>query len=210
MRMKKLLIVAGAIVTVAVTTGGVIILSRRQAKVVSPIESQASVSVSTPAPTQAASLATWDDPAGFSFQYPKELTVNKHEEDNDNYAHVELTTASHQGNIIVWVKDLPTGVTTLDTWVKKIYPSATSIDTKLGGEPAKKILVSTPVKKLTVGTISEELLFMVEGTLTDAVYWQNVHDTITNSFAFTPESSTGQAASGQTAVEAVDEEETVQ
>jgi hypothetical protein len=207
MRMKKLWIVTGVIVVLGMTAGGIFIFSRQRTKLSSPLE----VSVTKPTAIQApkVDLTTWSDEAGFSFQYPKDLTVNKHEEDNDNYAHVELTNKDHPGNSIVWVKDLPSGVSTLDSWVKKIYPTATSIDTTLGGEPAKKILVATPIKTLTVGTISEDLLFIVEGTLTDAEYWQKIHDTITNSFAFTPDSSSA-SSNASASDEAVDEEEVVQ
>lgn len=166
--------------------------SQRSIKVVSPGEAV----VSTPTP--AVELTTWDDPAGFSFQYPKDLTVDKNEEDNDNYAHVELTSKNHPGNIIVWVSDPP-----------KIWPpkEGTSIDTTLGGIPATKILISTPSAKLIVGTLSDGLLFKIEGTYTDKQYWQPIEDTIVKSFAFTPEAP---AASGQAAAESVDEEEVVQ
>ncbi len=196
--MKKLWIVTGVLV-VGVVAGGLFVFSKNNSRVISPGEV-----VSTPTP--AVEMTTWDDPAGFSFQYPKDLSVNNHEEDNDNYAHVELTSKEHPGNIIVWVSDLPKGVTTLDSWVKKIYSTSMTLDTMLGGETAKKVLVSSPSAKLIVGTVSDGLLFYVEGTLTDKPYWQTVEDGIVKSFAFTPDTST--AASGQ--AESVDEEEVVQ
>jgi hypothetical protein len=138
--------------------------------------------------------------------------VNKHEEDNDSYAHVELTSKDHPGKVIVWVKDLPAGVTTLDTWVKKAYPDATTLDTKLGGEPAKKILSTAPVKMLITGTISDNLLFYVEGTLTDSDYWNHIHDTITGSFAFIQDTTAPAAggSGGASGGDEVDETEVVQ
>lgn len=194
-------------VTVFVVVGaGFVYFFQKKPPVITPGESV----VPTPTPTVA--LTTWDDPAGFSFQYPKDLTVDKNEEDNENYAHVELTSSSHPGSVIVWVSDLPKGVTTVDSWVKKLYSTATAIDTMLGGEPAKKVLVSSPSAKLIVGTVSDGLLFYVDGTLTDKPYWQTVEDGIVKTFAFTPDpsASSGQAASGQASGDAVDEEEVVQ
>lgn len=49
-----------------------------------------------PAPTSVVStpsvpLLTWQDEAGFSFQYPEGTTINKHPEDNINYANLTLT-----------------------------------------------------------------------------------------------------------------------
>lgn len=192
--MKKLWIVTGIIVVICVVAGGVFFFSQKKSKVISPGEAVNS----TPSPTSAVELTTWNDPAGFSFQYPKDLTVNNHEEDNDNYAHVELTTKDHPGSIIVWASDVSSA------WPPK---GGTSIDTTLGGVAAKKILISTPSAKLIVGTISDGLLFKVEGTYTDKQYWQPVEDTIVKTFAFTPDTS---AASGQSSGDAVDEEEVVQ
>jgi hypothetical protein len=181
-----------AVVVLAVVGGGSVYFFQKKSLVITPGESV------VPTPTPAVELTTWDDPAGFSFQYPKDLTVDKNEEDDENYAHVELTSKDHPGSVIVWVSDIP----------KKWPPEGgTVIDTTLGGQPAKKILISTPSAKLIVGTVSEGLLFYVDGTLTDKAYWQTVEDGIVKTFAFTPETS---AASGQASGDAVDEEEVVQ
>lgn len=200
--MKKLWIVSGAIIIVGIIIGLIIFFFQKKSTVISPGEAV----VLTPTPVPAVELTTWNDPAGFSFQYPKDLSVNNNENDTINYAHVELTSATHPGSVIVWASDLT--VKDLNAWVKKFYPASTSIDTTLGGEAAKKILVSTPSAKLVVGTISEGLLFYVDGTLTDKAYWQTVEDGVVKTFAFTPDTSS--AGSGQAAAESVDEEEVVQ
>lgn len=46
--------------------------------------------VSAPTPTSVA-LSTWTDEAGFSFQYPTGTTIDKHPEDNVNYANLTIT-----------------------------------------------------------------------------------------------------------------------
>ncbi len=166
-------------------------------------------------PTPAAPLATWTDEAGFSIQYPKNLSVNQHIDDNVNYAHLELTNSDRPGKIIVWVKDVPSGVTDLSSWVASdpTYTKASVIDTTLGGQPAKKILATAPVKMYTVGTISDNLLFYVEGTLTDDAYWRAVEDGIVGSFAFTPDTSQSAVPQGNAAApsaDSADETETLQ
>lgn len=195
--MKKLWIVTGVIIVLCVVAGGIFVYSAKNSKVITPGETV----ITTPTPT--VEMTTWNDPAGFSFQYPKDLTINNHEDDNDNYAHVELTSKDYPGNIIVWASDLT--VKDLNAWVKKFYPSSTSIDTTLGGEPAKKILLASTSAKLIVGTISDGLLFKVEGTYTDKQFWQPIQDTIVKNFSFIADTSA--PASG---VESVDEEEVVQ
>ena len=157
-----------------------------------------------------AKLVDWNDPAGLAFQYPDGLTVDKHDEDKQNYAHVELTDPAHPGRLIVWAKD----TTALDVaaWVKtdKQFTGAPIIDTTLGGEPAKKILVTTPVKKLFIGTIFDELLFFVEIELGEDDYWQGVADTVSTSFRFIPLPGEQPAGSATTEEYAVDEEEVIE
>ena len=55
--------------------------------------------------------------AGFSFSYPEGLTVDKHDEDQENYAHIEMTLKDTLGNVIVWAKDAP--ASDLAAWIKK-------------------------------------------------------------------------------------------
>ena len=206
MRMKKLWIVTGVIIVLGVVAGGVFFFVQKNTKVMS----RGGTVIPVLTPTPAVALTTWDDPAGFSFQYPKDVSVNTHEDDNVNYAHVELTNSSHPGSVIVWASDLPTGVTDTASWVTQnpAFAGAMVIDTTLGGQAAKKILVASPSAKLIEGTVTDSLLFYVDGTLSDKPYWQSVEDTITKSFAFTPDTQApaAQASPGN----AVDEEEVVQ
>jgi len=161
----------------------------------------------SPTPTVAPKLVTWDDPAGFTMQYPEGLTFNKHDEDKVNYAHVELTDSNHPGSLIVWVKDLPKGIADTASWGKKVATpsSALSFDTTLGIQPAQKILVSAPTKTVTVGVVWDGVLWYIEANLTDEPYWQSVYDTVVNSFTFKPlpTAPAGSGSGGDT----VDEEE---
>lgn len=168
-----------------------------------------------PTPTSMPTLVSWDDPAGFTMQYPEGVIVNKHDEDKVNYAHVELTSATHPGGLIIWVKDLPKGVTDTVTWGKRAStPSAAiSFDTTLGGQPAQKILVSGQTKTVTTGVVFDGVVWYVEATLADEAYWQSVYDVVIQSFAFKPiapqaaANSGGNAPSGDTTV---DEEEVLE
>ncbi len=147
-------------------------------------------------------LALWEDQAGFSFKYPKAVSFDKHDEDEENYAHIEFTSATYSGRLIVWAKD--TTYATLDAWVA----NAPSIDTTLGGLPAKKIIISTPSKKVIVGTISDQIFFTIEAEPTEGdSYWTDVSNTIASSFAFTPTDTTNSSASEEASY---DEEEVVE
>jgi len=169
-------------------------------------------------PTPTPKLVLWDDPAGFTMQYPEGILVNKHDEDKENYAHVELTNSAHPGGLIVWVKDIPKGIADTVAWGKKISTpsSAISFDTTLGGMPAQKVLVSTPVKTATTGVIYDGVLWYVEAVLGDDDYWQSVYDQVVGSFVFKP--IEGDSGSGAPAADpggaagdySVDEEEVLE
>lgn len=161
-------------------------------------------------------LVTWNDPAGFSFQYPQNITIDKHDEDTENYAHLELTNASHPGRLIVWAKD--TTYTDVATWVKKdaSIKDAAVIDTSLGGKPAKKIILAQSAssgKKLITGAIDEQILFTIEAEPTgEDPYWQQTYDAISQSFVFVSVSGSDTSAVGevQDTSPVVDEEEVLE
>ena len=154
-------------------------------------------------PATAPQLLAWRDPNGFTFDYPDGLTVDKHDEDQQNYAHIELTHPDHPGNVIVWGKD--TTAADVAAWAKteKRFKNASLLDTTFANAPAKKILIAEP-KQIIVGTIDDEIIWTVEGLLTDSDYWTNVHGTIVDTFKFIPIGSTGKE--GQAARAPVQEE----
>lgn len=168
----------------------------------------------TPTPTPKEELIIWDDPAGFTFQYPKGLQLNKHDEDKENYAHVELTNPDHKGSVIVWEKD--TTATTIAQWLKneKSLASAVSVDTTLGGNEAKKVMVKEPNVKQITATLDEDVVVMVEANLEDQKYWQRVNDTIIGSLSFSTSQKTNTAGGDSSAqgepVVAADETENIE
>lgn len=177
------------VVLVVVGTG--VYFFQRKSSVITPGEAVA------PTPTPKVELTLWTDPAGFSFQYPKGLSVNNHEEDNENYAHVELTSKDHPGKIIVWASDPP---------AKKVDPNALTLDTTLGGESAKKSMIGDTI---VVTTNVDSLVFSVEATVTDKDYWSGVSDTVVGSFAFVVDAPAA-AGSAASSGDSFDEEEVVQ
>ncbi len=127
-------------------------------------------------------MSIWDDPAQFSFQYPKSLSLNSHNDDQINFAHVELTSATHAGNLVVWVKD--TTVDTVDNWIIK-EKIKNSIDSNLDGLPAKKVFISGDVNKVTISAVRNGYLYQIEVNLTDSDFWNKIFEKVTSSFKFT-------------------------
>lgn len=127
-------------------------------------------------------LATWIDPSEFSFQYPKNLTLNPHDEDQENYAHVELTSATHSGNLILWTKD--TNSKDLEDWLKQTKIQG-ALDSTLGEEPAKKVLTSAgETQKLTTTAIRGGYLYQIEANLVDSDFWKRIYETVSSTYKF--------------------------
>lgn len=170
------------------------------------------ITVPTKLPQTAMDLTTWKDQAGISFQYPKELTTNKHDEDQDNYAHIEFTHTDHPGSVIVWVKDVPAKVYDAASWVKseRKFIDAPVFDATLSGKIAKRVLVTIPKKMIVIGTVSDDLLYYIEASLEDSDYWTKVSDTISKTFTIIPQEILSANADVGTGDEAVDEEEVVE
>lgn len=174
---KRLVTIIGGVVVLLVIAGAVFIFQLKKApSVISPVgelEKEPEVK-----------LATWEDPAGFSFSYPQDLEIDSHEEDRQNYAHLELTSADREGKILIWVKD--TNYSTIDAWVKGEAGEKEQIfDTELSGEPAKKVAYSEP-GKLVTATIDVDALVLVEMFPDEEGYWQGVYDQVLTSFTFVP------------------------
>ncbi|MEK7577187.1 MAG: hypothetical protein AAB492_01035 [Patescibacteria group bacterium] len=134
----------------------------------------------------AIAYASWKDPLGVTFSYPQDAVVNKHDEDKENYMHVEITSATYSGRLVLWAKDFPKGVTDLSSWAKKETASGTGVivDTMVGGVEAKKILIGAD--SVRVGIVYDGLLFEIEGSFDPKGYWNDVLDTVLSSYVFYP------------------------
>lgn len=171
---KKVLIIAGVVL---VLIGGLFLVlrSRKRPSVVSPVGEPEKPEVK---------LDTWEDQAGFSFSYPEEIEIDPHEEDTENYAHLELTSANHSGKILIWCQD--TDHLDIDAWAEdEATEGAQFFDSELGGEPAKKVAYSEP-EKLVMATIDIDALVLIEMTPDEEDYWQGAYDSIVSSFTFIP------------------------
>jgi len=206
--MKKSVVIAGIIFGTALLIGIGVWVRNTLGKKSIPKE------VSQLSEAKVPELATWEDQAGFSFQYPKDVLINKHDEDLENYAHIEFTSATHSGRLIVWAKDTTYG--DIAAWAAgdKTLANASIIDTTLGGKKAKKISISEPSKKLITGTIEDQILFTIETEPQSGdPFWTDTYATIVQSYAFTPlasdNSSVNQPVTNDVS-NAVDEEEVLE
>lgn len=176
LKRRSVFIIIGIIVLAVVGLGGFFLYKNSQ-KQISPV-----AQIQPPTPTTEA-LSTWNDQSQFTFQYPKSLTLNPHDEDQVNYAHVELTSIkNHPGNLIVWAKD--TTASDIARWIKQNKITG-SIDTILGGLPAEKHVITEESIIQVTSVIKDGYLYQIEANITDTDFWDPILKTVTSSFAFT-------------------------
>lgn len=127
----------------------------------------AAVTTTTPSPTPIpATLLTWTDEAGFSFQYPEGTTIDTHPEDTKNYANLTLTMPSGG---VVNIKMSDNTHKDLNAWAGQ----SSAIDAFLGGQAAKKIIDENGQE--VIGSIDNDVLVTITG---------NNLSTISNSWIF--------------------------
>lgn len=200
--MKKVVMIAvSGIVLGLLGAGGYLYYVKTKTQNVTAVEK-------TILPTNIAiEYATWKDPLGVSFSYPKDAVIDNHDEDKENYMHVEITSATHSGGLVLWAKDFPKGITNLSLWAKKETATGSGIivDTTVNDIDAKKIMVGD--QRARIGVIYDGLLFEVDATFDEKGYWKEVFDTTLSSFTFYP--LMGSAPSGDTGG-SIDEEEVLE
>lgn len=167
-------------------------------------------------------ILTWSDQAGFSFQYPDAVTINKHDEDSVNYAHIDFISNSKNTSVLVMASD--SKYKTLDEWVKndKSMTGANIIDSSMGGKPAKKIL-SADGGSISIGALDSGILFTVSTIAYKDNEMKDVFDRISSTFKFvTPTPPPSQKVSAPTGTSVtsspsstgdqgiIEEEETIQ
>lgn len=142
--------------------------------IISPLSNQI-----TPTVTQI--LKTWEDPAGFKFSYPEGISINDHQEDTENYAHLELTNSFYPGRILIWMKDKTNN--TLEEWVLKQTGEPQVFDSELAGQSAKKLAFTSP-KKLIIAAFDQEVLILIE-VYPENEWWTKTYEQILDSFELT-------------------------
>lgn len=138
-------------------------------------------SLSTPLPELPGSPSQYDDPAGFSFQYPNALTIVDETPPNDAY--YSLLTLKNSGEsmkMTLLVKDTP--YKTAAEWMQK-DPEAPKNATILGPVSiggAGGTQYSENGKLLTVA-VDQGVVYRIE-SIKDGGFWERAHGQIVSTF----------------------------
>jgi hypothetical protein len=132
-------------------------------------------------------MVWWEDEAGFKFSYPKKAEVDPHPEDEENYAHLELSVPDRAGGIVVWAKD--TEHEKIEDWAADVMSQAAVFDTTLGGYSARRAIFSAPEEKMQLAAIDVDTLILIEMRADSGKqdgFWEVVLDELVGSFEFIP------------------------
>lgn len=117
---------------------------------------------------------TWEDGAGFKFEYPDGVKIDNHPEDEKNYANLTLTNTNGEGKIEIVMAD--NTYKSIEAWAGK-----GALDTILGEKAAKKMVSPD---KMTIGLIDEEVLVTVSRSFNNNPVLEAAWGKITDSWQF--------------------------
>jgi hypothetical protein len=117
---------------------------------------------------------TWEDGAGFRFDYPEGVKVDNHPEDEKNYANLTLTTGGGEGKIEILMAD--NSFKTIEAWAGK-----GALDTVFGGKDGKKMVLPD---KMAVGVIDNEVLVTVSRSFSNNPILETTWAKIIDSWQF--------------------------
>lgn len=203
MSKKTFLIIAVLAVLIIGGTGGYFIFSSRSKGTAS--EGARGLSLLTKTSGEKIEANTlYEDTAGFSFKYPKEVKVTDVTPDEDEY-YTQLNLVRGSEKIVITLKD--TSAKNVDDWLKSdsTYVGASlSGATSLAGISAKQY---TKDETLFTAAVDAGILYLIVGPK-DGAFWEEVQTAVVSTFKFTIEASTG--ASGGDSDITYEEEEVVQ
>ncbi|MBI2315422.1 hypothetical protein HYU93_05220 [Candidatus Daviesbacteria bacterium] len=134
-------------------------------------------------------LKEYQDPSGFSFNYPDNLSIVKNDlEDNSTYADLQLTSKEISGSLSIKIVD--SKFKTLDDWLKLNQGAATQKpkEVTLGNLKASEIKLSD---RLLLGALDQGILFTIEMPLLEEEFWLKVYNKLLEGFTFAlPETTT--------------------
>lgn len=144
----------------------------------------------------------YEDTAGFSFKYPKDVKVTDVTPDEDEY-YTQLNLSRGSEKIVLTAKDA--SAKTADDWLKgdSTYSGSSLVGaTTLAGISAKQY---SKGETLITIAVDAGVVYLIEGPK-DEAFWEDVHGALISSFKFSGTASAGQASSGSSDIEYEEEE----
>ena len=128
----------------------------------------------------------WEDPAGFSFEYPEEIEIDIHVEDESNYSFLTLSSNDRKGKIDIICND--SQYKDIEEWVKEdsLVKMGSGLETQIASISAQKAALGDG--REIAGFIDlDEVIYTIDKTPEDEIdYWQGIYNHILSSFKLIP------------------------
>jgi len=138
-------------------------------------------------------LIDYEDPSGFSFSYPDNLSISKADLDDNTYADLELSSKDVSGSLSLKITD--SKFKTLDEWVKLNREASKEEprEVKLGTLKAIQI---TTADRIMLGSLDQGIFFSIEMPKIEEGFWNEVYNKLTSNFSFvSPSTASSQGTS---------------
>jgi len=191
---KKFLIFTGLIIGLLLAVALIFFWKAKSAKVVSPVGQEVESPGQAVLPSK--NYLVYQDAAGFSFEYPDNVTISEKDIDETvGYAKLELNSADVVGGIKIAVVD--SKLSKAADWFEN--NNVEIADFKIN----KKELADLEAvegrndKKILLIALDKKVLFVFEVDLDKDGFWQKVYDQLSATFQFAlPEKESPPAAAG--------------
>lgn len=127
----------------------------------------------------------WEDPAGFSFEYPLAAVIDNHPEDEESYAFLTLAHPDHQGKITIICNDSEDE--DIGSWQEnnEKVKEASSLETKIASVSGRKIALGRG-KEMTAFIDTDGVLYTIELEAEQLDYWPGIYEYLVDSFKLIP------------------------
>jgi len=166
--------------------GGLVIWRLKQRGAVDPEAGQDSPSFSREARKEYEhQWISWEDPAGFGFEYPEGAKIDNHPEDEISYAYLTFSHQDHAGKITIICNDSENE--DIDGWLKnnEKVKEASALETEIASVSGRKLALGQG-KEMTAFIDWDKVLYTIEIEAQDQNYWQPVYKHILDSFELIP------------------------
>ncbi|EKD89865.1 MAG: hypothetical protein ACD_32C00119G0002 [uncultured bacterium] len=186
--MKKKVLLGMILAAVIVTGVWIINPFKGKTALLNPINNlQKEAKEITPSET----LLEYQDPSGFTFSYPDNLSIVKNDiEDESTYADIQLTAKDVNGSLSLKISD--SKFTTIEEWLKLNKDASIQVpkEVSLGTLKGREVKLND---RLLLGVLDKGIFFDIEIPRIEEKFWMKVYEKVLANFSFAaPETTSTQ------------------
>lgn len=180
MKAKTFFLLTLAAGTIGLVLFGLMLLRPKSNSANAPIDLPEAKKETLPSET----FIEYTDPAGFTFSYPDNLSIEKNEVvDANTYADLQLFSKDVSGSLSLRITD--SKFKSLADWLKasEIPSTNTPSEKKLGELKALEVKTND---RLMLAALDQGVLFSLEVPLIEQDFWMKVYEKVLADFTFAP------------------------